>query len=494
MALPNAYVPGTPVFDDPGRPGTGVGLPGSTGPIQAGVVPRPNLGPSAGSPNYVSPPNIGTAGSTAGGSFTQGAAMPNVNTVQAQATAAPSWYTDYLQSIAGAGAQAAGNAQFVTPTPLQQQSYNMAQGNVGNYKPTLDMATDYLSQVGNYNVVEAGRPALNMALSQNAVNAASPYLQQGANAQVLGAAQPLISAAANPTYNTVDRYMSPYINDVVSQIGNLAQQNIMQNVAPQTNAGIVGSGQFGSQRGAQALGQTLANYGQQTTAAQTNALNTGYQNAMQQAQAQAALQGQLGQITGSLAQNEAQNQLTAGQQFGNLTNTMQANQANIGQIAGNQASQQMQNLINAAQVGGGLASTTQALGLGDVNALNTLGTQQQQIAQAQQLFPLQMTQAYSGLLAGAQIPTSSTSMYTGPMPGAYQNSQLGTGLGTLSSLAGLFSSPSGGTSAAQGIMNLFGSGNQPAINVGNSATDIAVSAANNSTDPIGTLIGNLGGY
>ena len=422
--------------------------------------------------NYIAPPDIGTAGSTSGGSLTQGGAMPNVSTVQSQATAAPSWYTDYLQNIANVGAQAAGNAQFAGTTPMQQKSYDVADYNVGNYKPTLDMGLGYLGQVGNYNVVEAGKPALNMALSQNAVNAASPYLQQGANTQVLGAAQPLISAAANPTYNTVDKYMSPYVNDVVGQIGNLAQQNIMQNVAPQTNAGIVGSGQFGSQRGAQALGQTLANYGQQTTAAQTNALNTGYQNAMQQAQAQAALQGQLGQITGNLAQNEAQNQLTAGQQFGNLTNTMQANQTNIGQVAGNQASQQMQNLTNAALAGGQLATTIQNLGLGDVNALNTLGTQQQQIGQAQQLFPLQMTQAYSGLLSGAQIPTSSSSMYTGPMPGSYQNSPLTNTLGTLSSLGSLFSNPYGGTSPVKGITDWWNS-------LGNNANTSGVAAATN---------------
>ena len=450
----------------------------------------------SGTSSSVAPPNLGNAGSTAGGSLTQGAAMPNVNTVQSQATAVPSWYTDYLQNIASSGLQAAGNAQFAPATPMQQQSYSMAQGNIGNYQPTLDMATGYLGQVGNYNPVTAGQPALNAAMSQNAVGAASPYLQQGADTQVLGAAQPYLSAAANPTYNTVNSYMSPYVNDVVGQIGDLAQQNIMQNVAPQTNAGIVGSGQFGSQRGAQALGQTLANYGQQTTAAQANALNTGYQNAMQQAQAQATLQGQLGQTAGNLMQNQAQNQLTAGQQFGNLTNTMQANQTNIGQVAGNQASQEQQNLTNAALAGGQLATTTQNLGLGDVNALNTLGTQQQQIGQAQQLFPLQMTQAYSGLLSGAQIPTSSTSMYTGPIPNAYQNSPLATGTGTLSSIASLFSNPTGGTSAVKGAQdwwNSLGGGNQPAINVGNSPTDIAAAAANNSTDPVGTLIGNLGG-
>ena len=338
--------------------------------------------------NYVAPPDIGTAGSTSGTSLTQGAAMPNITTVQNQATAAPSWYTDYLQNIAQQGTSAAQNAQFIGVQPMQQASYDLATNNVGNYQPTLNTATGALDQSIN---------------SQNPLSAANPYL----------------TSAANPTYNTVDKYMSPYMNDVVGQIGNLAEQNIMQNVAPQTNAGIVGSGQFGSQRGAQALGQTLANYGQQTTAAQTNALNTGFNNAMTNAQNQATLFGQLGSTAGQLA--------SAGQQ----------------------------NLTNAALAGGQLANTTQQLGLGDVNALNTLGTQQQQIGQAEQLFPLQMAQAQAGLLQGAQIPTSTSSTYSGPIPGAYQNSNLATGTGILSTLAGLFSSPTGGTSAIKGIKDLF---------------------------------------
>lgn len=306
---------------------------------------------------YTAPPNIGNAGSPGGSTLTQGAAMPNITTTQSQATAAPSWYTDYLQSIAGQGQQAAQNAQFVGPTAMQNQSYDLAQQNVGNWQPAMNNATGAVNQ---------------------ATNMASP----------LTAAQPYLNSAANPTYNTVNSYMSPYINDVVGQIGNLAQQNLMQNVAPQTSAGLVGSGQFGSQRGAQALGQTLANYGQQTTAAETNALNTGYQNAMTQAQNQAGLEGQLGQTAGSLQ--------SAGQT----------------------------NLINAGQVGGQLATETQNLGLGDVNALNTLGTQQQQIAQAQQLFPMQMAQQQAGLLQGAQIPTSASTTYTGPIPNAYQASPL----------------------------------------------------------------------
>lgn len=356
----------------------------------------------------------------------QGAAMPAIDTTQTQTTQAPSWYTDYLQGIATQGGAAADNAQFAGVTPQQQQSYDLASANVGNYQPTLNQATGALGQ---------------------SIGSTTP----------LAAAQPYLSSAATPTYNTVQNYMNPYTQQVVGQIGDLAQQNIMQNVAPQANAGIVGSGQFGSQRGAQALGQTLSNYGQQTTAQQTGALQAGYTQAMNEAQAAAALQGQLGSTAGQLA--------SAGQQ----------------------------NLTNAAQVGGQLATTTQNLGLGDVNALNTLGTQQQQINQAQQLFPLQMQQAKAGLLQGAQIPTSSTSTYSGPIPGAYQNAPLSTGLGTLASIGSLFSAGQGGTSAVSGLGNWLSglsSGNTPATNPVAGQT-VAEAAANNSTDPIGTLIQNL---
>ena len=362
---------------------------------------------------YTAPPNIGNAGSPGGSTLTQGAAMPNITTTQSQATAAPSWYTDYLQSIAGQGQQAAQNAQFVGPTAMQNQSYDLAQQNVGNWQPAMNNATGAVNQ---------------------ATNMASP----------LTAAQPYLNSAANPTYNTVNSYMSPYINDVVGQIGNLAQQNLMQNVAPQTSAGLVGSGQFGSQRGAQALGQTLANYGQQTTAAQTNALNTGYQNAMTQAQQQAALEGQLGQTAGSLQ--------SAGQT----------------------------NLINAGQVGGQLATATQNLGLGDVNALNTLGTQQQQIAQAQQLFPMQMAQQQAGLLQGAQIPTSASTTYTGPIPGAYQTSPLSQMTGVGAGLMGLLTPNANGVAPVSGALDtlkkLFGNSYNPT----NTTTDLTSPLANSN--------------
>jgi hypothetical protein len=173
--------------------------------------------------------------------------------------------------------------------------------------------------------------------------------------------------------------MNPYTQNVVNSIGNLGNANIAQNLAPQATAGIVGSGQFGSQRGAGALGSVLANAALGITNQQGQALQTGYSQALQ------------------AAQNQTANQLGASQQLGNL------------------------------------ASSRQALGLGDVNALATLGEQQRQINQGASTFPLDVATQQAGLLRGYSVPTAVQSTYTGPIPGAYSASPLQqiAGLGTL---------------------------------------------------------------
>jgi hypothetical protein len=262
-------------------------------------------------------PDIGaTAGSPQGGNLTQGSALPNITTTQQQATAAPQFYTDYLNQLAQQGGQAAQNAQYVGASPLQQQAFNQVGQNVGNYQPTLNSAINLAQGVGQSNIVDA--------------------------------------------------------------LGNLNQQNIATNLSPQTTAGIVGAGQFGSTRGAQALGQTI------------NAADIATQ--AQQAQAM---------------QQDYANRLAAAGQLGNL------------------------------------AGQQQSLGLGDVNALATLGGQQQTIAQNQQLFPMQQLTNESALLRGYTMPTSTSSSYTGPIPGAYAASPLQqiAGLGALA--AGVSNTPLG---------------------------------------------------
>ena len=148
-------------------------------------------------------------------------------------------------------------------------------------------------------------------------------------------------------------------------------------MAPQATAGAVGSGQFGSTRGAQVLGQTLQNANTDILAQQNQALQTGYQNAMQNAQKQQQLEAQLGQYA--------------------------ANAANAGQ----------QNLITGATAQGNLAGQQQQLALNNVNSLFNLGTQQQQIKQNEQMFPLDIAAKQAGLLRGYTIPTSTVNTYQG---------------------------------------------------------------------------------
>jgi len=305
------------------------------------------------------PPNLGvTAGSAPGsGSITQGTALPNITTTQAQATATPQFYTDYLNQLSTQGQAAAQNSQYVGATPLQQQDFGQVGQNVGNYQPALTNATNLASSVGSTSLADA--------------------------------------------------------------IGNYGQANIAANLAPQTTAGLVGSGQFGSSRGASALGQTMAN----------------------------ADLGILAQQQTALQQDQA-------------------------------------NKIAAANSLSGIATNTQNLGLGDVNALSTLGAQQQTIGQNAQNYPMTQLTAESNLLKGATIPTATSSTYTGPIPGAYNTSPLAQIAGVGSVLAGtglgqtLFGSPATGGNAA--TSGLVGSG-LTALNSGLSGASNWIANGGSST-------------
>lgn len=308
----------------------------------SGASTAPNL---TGNPLSVTPPSAGvgaiapnlgvTAGSAPGaGGLTQGTALPNITTTQSQATATPQFYLDYLNQIAKQGATSAQGAQYAGAQPLQQQAFGQVAENVGNYQPSLTSAINLANSVGGTSLADA--------------------------------------------------------------IGNYGNANIAYNLAPQATAGIVGSGQFGSARGAGALGQVLSNASLGVTQQQQQAL-----------------------------QQDMANRLAASQQLGNLANT------------------------------------TQNLGLGDVNALSTLGGQQQTIAQNEQLFPMQMLTQQANLLKGATIPTATSSSYTGPIPGAYNTSPLAQIAGIGSTLAGtglgqsLFGSPAtGGQAATQGLLGV----------------------------------------
>jgi len=290
--------------------------------------------------------------------LSQGSPLPNITTTQQQQTQAPSWYTDYLNNLAQTGTQAGAGAQYVGATGLQNQAFNQTQQNVGNYQPSLTAATNLANTAGNTNVA-----------------------------------------------SSVNQFMNPYTQNVVDALGVTGRRNIDQYLAPGATSAAVGSGQFGSKRGAEVLGQAMNTGLQNLNLAQSQALQTGYGQSLQ------------------AAQNQVSNQLAASGQLGSL------------------------------------AGQQQQYGLGDVNALSTLGAQQQQISQNESLFPLQTAAQQAAILRGYTIPTSVASSYTGPIPGAYSASPLQqiAGLGSL--LGALNQSPAGGgKTPSENFASLVGTG------------------------------------
>ena len=216
--------------------------------------------------------------------------------------------------------------------------------------------------------------------------------------------------------------MNPYTANVVDQIRLANQQNIQQNLSPGITAGAVGGGQFGSQRGANALALGISNANIGALGQQTAALQAGYSEALK------------------AAQQQRLNQLNAGQTAGTLQNQANVNQVTAGQTAGNLAAQQGQLLRDVGTGQAALANQTQTQGLADVNALATLGGQQQAIAQNRQLAPLEILGKQASIMSGANLPTTVTSTMKGSPLSAI------AGLGATA--AGIFS-PTAGTTVRQ---------------------------------------------
>ena len=276
----------------------------------------------------------------------QGTVAPDVNTAKTSTTTAPQYFTDYLSGIAGAGGAALARPadQLVAPlTALQQQGYSAVPTAAEAYKPQL------------------------------------------------GVAQQTAGQAAGVGQEDISRFMNPYTQNVVDEMARLQNQNIQRNLMPQLKAGFVGTGGLGSQRYANALGQTAADWQSNLTGQQYGALSSGYQKALDAAMSEAQLQNQVAQTQGNLAAQE------------------------------------------------------QSLGLTGAGAMTKAGAEQQAFNQAQINAPLANATNVAALMKGYQIPTSVTETYKGPMAGVYGASPLSqvTGLGAL-----IGSGMSGTTNAA----------------------------------------------
>jgi hypothetical protein len=339
-------------------------------------------------------------------------------------TTTPEYYTKYMTDLATQGGAAAPN--YVGATDLQNKGFDLANTNVGNYKPDLDTA-------GN-------------------------LINKGAAVDITGAANPYLTAGTSSSADLVGGYMNPYTKNVVDQIRMANQQNIAQNLSPGITAGAVGSGQFGSQRGANALALGISNADIGALSQQAAALQSGYSDALKAAQAQ------------------------------------RANQVSAGQIAGNMATAEAQKNRDLAASSMNLGTQRQTSGLTDVNTLLTTGAQKQQIEQNKELFPLDVLAKKASILSGAQIPTSTTST---------MDSSTLSKIATLGSLgaAAFAKDAKGGPSYAERFMDWISKGQQgPAPTYGVSDTTMPGGVTTPGTpppsdvNPTGVIADGKGGF
>lgn len=303
----------------------------------------------------------------------QGAPLPTVTTTEQKQQVLPEFYTNYLQDVANIGTSAVQQGGVAGFSPLQQQAFQMAP-----------------------NVAFSG--------AQTAGDAAS----------LLGAA----GTTAAPSL--VGGYMNPYMTNVVDEMSRLQQQNIQRNVLPALTRAGVGSGGFGSQRQAQATGQSLADMQRNLLGQQYNALYSGYGDAMK------------------AAQTDLNRQMQAGQGLGNVA-TEQYN-----------------------------------IGTGGLKTLSDLGAQQQALGQRQLDYPMVQAQNLAKLFP-MNIPIGETRQTVGPgQAGQYSLSPLSQIGGLLAGLGAFMGTPSGTAGATgaqqqtglQSILNLPQAGFDALINLG----------------------------
>lgn len=246
----------------------------------------------------------------------------------------PSWYEELLQDIAGRGYAASnvpytpyGGQRLAPFTPQQQQAFDLTSQQVGQYKPMLQQAGALTQQSSTYDP------------------------------------------------NQLNKFLSPYTQGVVEEIGRLGNRNFQENILPQTMASFTGAGQFGSTRSQDAAARAARDVQADILGRQQGALQQAYQ------QAQGAYSDWAGK-----------------------------------------------GLAGAEQMAG-LAKTGQSLGTADIAALGAAGKEQQQMGQQnldwaynqfqeQRDYPKQQLGWLSGLARG--IPASSmgsTANYGIPQPG-----------------------------------------------------------------------------
>ena len=279
----------------------------------------------------------------------EGQPLPNITTTTTDT--APSYFTNPVTKASEAALAQMGKTAatgMAAQDPLQLQGYAATPGAASSYIPGLTSAT------------------------QTAGQAAS---------------------AMNPA--GIQQFMNPYINNVTNEQARLANQNWQRNILPGLGGQFVGSGGFGGQRFATALGQAGAEFQSNLTGQQNKSLADAYKSAL------------------DASYNQGQ----------------------------------LQNVV--AQTQGALAGKEQEYGLTGASALTKAGAAQQAYEQAKLDYP--MTNAINSLkfLSGLPLPTTKTTVGPGTA-GQYSQSPLNQTIGLTSLLGSIVAGGGAGSSGASG--------------------------------------------
>lgn len=258
-------------------------------------------------------------------------------------TTAPQYLTDYLTNLAQSGQGALGTTADGKFTP-----YTGDQLIAGLPQNLKDLYSGARTTLNRY------QPSMDQALTA---------LQSGATG-VTGA--------------DISQFYNPYEADVVNRMGELSAQNVQRSMLPALRAAFAGTGGFGSQRYAGALGQAMSDVQTGLLGEQAKLRAQGYKDAVDAALRDRGYDIQAGQALGGLGAQEA----TAG------TQTLKA--------------------------------------LGDI------GTQELGYEQSKIESPLTRAQNVAQIMRGYTYPTSTTGTQE-QLPGAFAPSALQqiAGLGTL---------------------------------------------------------------
>jgi hypothetical protein len=364
-----------------------------------------------------------------------GQAPQNINATTVSQNGLPDWYQEYLRGVAGQGVNIAGqNSSNPIPqmsvaglTPDQEQAAQGVRNNQGAWQP-------WLGQAGSALQGASGQANDLVNQAQTAV-AGAPQSGPGSYAQYTPYTTAGIGELAAPQSFPANysQYMSPHTMGVVNEIGRLGNQNFSENIMPQVNASMIGSGQFGSTRNADVLARAGRDAQQNILGQQANALETGYSTAGTLFNQDANRLQQQQQARAGLLQ-------TGATQAGNLFN-QDANRAQQQQQYQSSAALQGAQIGSNAATGaaGALSALGQnysSLGLADSQALGAIGSQQQALQQgaldtafnnqtSAQNYDWSQLNNLNSILRGLQLPTTQTQVTNAPLAGSkYTSSPL----------------------------------------------------------------------